>query len=68
MFKKFVHFSLSVLELKVMLVTRAGIHKLHVRIANMDDPDHTASEEAPNFRISTVHAVLHQNISDGICS
>ena len=49
-------------------VTRAGIHKLHVRIANMDDPDHTASEEAPNFRISTVHAVLHQNISDGICS
>ena len=51
-----------------MLVIRAGIHKLLVRIVNREDPDHTASQEAPNFRLSTEHAVLHPNIPDGICS
>ena len=30
---------------KIML-TRAGIHKMLVRIANREDPDQTASEEA----------------------
>ena len=29
-----------------MLVIRAGIHKMHVRIANRDGPDPTASSEA----------------------
>ena len=29
-----------------MLVIRAGIHKKHVRIANREDPDQTASSEA----------------------
>ena len=29
-----------------MLVFRAGIHKMLVRIANREDPDQTASEEA----------------------
>ena len=29
-----------------MLVLRAGIHKMIVRIANREDPDQTASEEA----------------------
>ena len=29
-----------------MLVIRAGIHKMHVRIANREDPDQTASSEA----------------------
>ena len=29
-----------------MLVNSTGIHKMCVRIANMEDPDQTASEEA----------------------
>ena len=29
-----------------ILVIRAGIHKKLVRIANLEDPDQTASEEA----------------------
>ena len=29
-----------------MLIIRAGIHKMHVRIANREDLDQTASEEA----------------------
>ena len=29
-----------------MLVIRAGIHKMPVRIANREDPDQTASSEA----------------------
>ena len=29
-----------------MLVTRAGTHKMLVRIANREDPDQTASSEA----------------------
>ena len=29
-----------------VLVNRAGIHKMLVRIANREDPDQTASEEA----------------------
>ena len=29
-----------------MLVFRAGTHKMFVRIANREDPDQTASEEA----------------------
>ena len=29
-----------------MLAIRAGIHKMLVRIANREDPDQTASEEA----------------------
>ena len=29
-----------------MLVSRAGIHKMFVRIANREDPDQTASSEA----------------------
>ena len=29
-----------------MLVIRAGIHKMLVRIANREDPDQTASSEA----------------------
>ena len=36
MFNNFKHFSLSVLE---MLVFRAGIHKMLVKIANREDPD-----------------------------
>ena len=36
------HFLLS----KKMLVIRAGIQKLLVRIANREDPDQTASSEA----------------------
>ena len=32
--------------LNKMLVIRAGIHKMHVRIANSEDPDQTASSEA----------------------
>ena len=32
--------------LEKMLVIRAGIHKMHVRIANREDPDHTVSSEA----------------------
>ena len=28
------------------MVIRAGIHKMHVRIANSEDLDQTASEEA----------------------
>ena len=34
------------LLLNKMLVIRAGIHKLLVRIANMEDPDQTAFSEA----------------------
>ena len=37
------HFSLSVLK---MLVISAGIHKMHARIGNREDPDQTASLEA----------------------
>ena len=29
-----------------ILVTRAGIHKILVRLADMEDPDQTASSEA----------------------
>ena len=29
-----------------MLIIRAGIHQMLVRIANSEDPDQTASEEA----------------------
>ena len=29
-----------------MLVIRAGIHKMLLRVANMEDPDQTASLEA----------------------
>ena len=29
-----------------LLVIRAGIHKMHVGIANREDPDQTASSEA----------------------
>ena len=29
-----------------MLVSRAGIHKMHDRIANREDPDQTTSSEA----------------------
>ena len=32
-----------------MLVIRAGIHKMLVRIANREDPDQTASSEAVWF-------------------
>ena len=52
-----------------MLVFRAGIHKMEVRIANREDPDQTASDlgllylsrlfwqatSVRNFRIFTVH-------------
>ena len=34
------------LFLNKMLVIRPGIHKMHVRIANKEDPDQTASSEA----------------------
>ena len=30
----------------VMFVIRAGIHKMHLRIADKEDPDQTASSEA----------------------
>ena len=33
------------LFLNKMLVIRAGIHKMHLRIVNGDDPDQTASSE-----------------------
>ena len=36
---------LSLFSIK-MLVFRAGIHKMDVRIANSEDPDQTASSEA----------------------
>ena len=29
-----------------IMVIRAGFHKIHVRIANREDPEQTASEEA----------------------
>ena len=32
-----------------IMVIRAGIHKIHVRIANREDPDQTASSEAVLF-------------------
>ena len=35
------HFSLF---LNRILVIRAGIHKMHVRIANKEDPDQTTSD------------------------
>ena len=38
---KFRTFFLSLFYNK-MLVIRAGIHKMHVRIANREDPDQTA--------------------------
>ena len=44
MFENFEHFCLSVLN--KILVIRTGIHKMHVRIANREDPDQTASSEA----------------------
>ena len=37
------------LFLNRMLVIRAGIHKMPVRIANREDPDQTASSEAVLF-------------------
>ena len=36
----------SFCSLKEMLVIRTGIHKMYVRVANREDPDQTASEEA----------------------
>ena len=45
MFLSFEHFSLAGFQTK-MLVIRDGIHKMLVRIANMEDPDQTASSEA----------------------
>ena len=65
MFENFEHFCLSVLKLNVG--NQGWNSKLLVRKANREDPD-TASEEAPNVRISTVHAVLYPNIPDGVCS
>ena len=44
MFKNFEDFSLSVF--KLMLIIRAGIHKMLGRMANKEDPDQTASSEA----------------------
>ena len=41
---KFKHISLSVLKYSVGF--RARIHKMLVRITNMEDPEQTASEEA----------------------
>ena len=41
----FQHFSLSVLKIK-MWALRDGIHKMLCRIANMKDPDQTASSKA----------------------
>ena len=38
--------TLLFLFLKVILVIRSGIHKIHVRIANREDPYQTASSEA----------------------
>ena len=43
MFKNFKHFFLSVLK---MLVIRAGIDEMLVRMANSEDLDQTASSEA----------------------
>ena len=34
--------TLFLLFLNKMLVIRAGIHKMYVRMANREDPDHTA--------------------------
>ena len=47
-FKNLKHFSLYVLKYK-MLVFSTGIHKMLVRIINMEDPDQTASSEAVWF-------------------
>ena len=41
---KFEHFSLSVLN--KMLVIRARIHEIFVRIANREDPDQTTESKA----------------------
>ena len=38
--------NVSFSALNKMLLIRAGIHKTLVRIANREDPDHTASEKA----------------------
>ena len=38
--------TLIVLFLKANLVFRTGMHKMHVRIANREDPGQTASSEA----------------------
>ena len=44
MFKNLEHFSRSVLIANEMLVIKAEIHKVLVRIANREDPDQTASD------------------------
>ena len=44
MFLNFNHLSLSVLN--KMLILRAGVDKMVVRIANKEDPDQTVSSEA----------------------
>ena len=36
------------LFLNKILVIRAGIHKIHVGIANMEDPDQTARARGPS--------------------
>ena len=46
MSEKFKPFSLFVLISSKILMIRAGIHKMFVRIANREDPDQTASSEA----------------------
>ena len=35
--------ALLCLFLKIMLVIKTGVHKMHVRISNREDPDQTAS-------------------------
>ena len=44
--KKKSKYSISLSVLKILFVIRAGIHKVLVRKANREDPDHTAYSEA----------------------
>ena len=43
MFENFEHFSHGILFSNKMLVIKARIHEMLVRIANREDPDQTAS-------------------------
>ena len=40
-----------------MLVIRAGIHKMHARIANREDPDQTASSVIKIYKPRVVYII-----------
>ena len=45
-FVSYGHISSLFLFLKEIFVVRAGVHKMHIRIANREEPDQTAPSEA----------------------